>query len=201
MCAGTSAGVVDMGQDGQSECPHPKPWVALVPFSQTHTGQQSFVVHGYRIYDVNRAKVSWPIYDIPQLGVSIATDADLGTRILGTLAASASNVALSAAAEPIPDHWHAVTKDGVSLSIPPSWMIKALAASCGLFVRDSELFLVTPNLTPCPGKCICGPTGPPVFPSIQSGVSLFETRTQPLRTHPHRTRNRHLAPRADDRRV
>jgi len=176
ICTGKSSGVVDMGQDGQSECPHPKPWVALIPFSQAHTGRPSLIVHGYRIYDADRPNVPWPIYDIPQLDVSIATYGTLGSRILGTLAPSARQVALDAAYETVPSNSHAVTEDGVALSLPPSWTIST-PTNLGCYAsllwdHTDELGLIQPDIGPGP---TCPRTTPTSADEARDGVVLYLT--------------------------
>jgi len=171
-----SIGILPNAACGERATFLPEQGVALFTSSQSHKTGPSFTVHGYRFYRINSYTPNWTFYDIPQLGTRIATHGTLGNRILDTIAPSSRKVALVTATEPIPNHWHALTKDGVSLSIPPSWLVTRLDDSCGLFDPNSEPLLVPPNLASCPGMCVCGPTGPHASPQLQSGAILYETQ-------------------------
>jgi len=134
--------------------PLPRQAVALIPLSQTHTGQPSLTVHGYRVYNVvaDTHNAAWVSYDVPQLGIQIALHGTGSRRILDTLAPSARKVAFAYANEAVPSNWHAVTDDGVSLSIPRSWAIITPTYSyCEGWPTD-DLVLVKPDL----GVAACG---------------------------------------------
>jgi len=183
ICTSSAPGVISLGSIPFAGCRSlipsslPSQMIAIVPPSHTYPGQPSITIHGYRVYNDTspiRYSIAAYIYDVPQLNMSIASYGTLSSRVLDTIAPSARKVALAFANEAVPNGWHAITKDGVSLSIPPSWSVSTLAVSCGNTASDSGLFLVPAILTPC-GSCICGPTGPPTIPPNQNGVSLYET--------------------------
>jgi hypothetical protein len=124
ICRSSAVGLISVGNLPFAGCdsrqPLPKQAVALIPSSPKHTGGPSLTVRGYGIYDVNTYAPAWNFYDVPQLGVRIAYNGTLGSRVLHTLAPSAAKVALAFAYEAVPNDWHAVTEDGMSLSIPHS---------------------------------------------------------------------------------
>ena len=155
----SAAGMVIIGKLTQASCdpsgqyPIPRQTVALVPSSRSYTDPPSLTVHGYRVYDGNRhGKTLRIVYDIPQLHVIIATRGTFGNRILESLAPSASKVALDPAYQAVPSNWHAVTEDGVSLSIPPAWLVATPPnLGCGGWLssdpsRRPELLLIKPRL-------------------------------------------------------
>jgi len=90
-------------------------------------------------------------------------------RILDTLAPSARTVALVYMHRAVPVGWHAVTENGVSLSIPPSWTVATPNFFCASPVSDSTLLLVKPNagVAPCPA--------PPTTPAaaLLDGLTLY----------------------------
>ena len=93
----------------------------------------------------------------------------LSRRILDTLAPSARTVALDPAYEKIPNGWHAVTENGVSLSIPPSWTIATPNFFCASPVSDSTLLFVKPDIgvAPCPAPA------PTPAAALKDGVTLY----------------------------
>ena len=176
-------GVVSIGGFPSTTCDHPghipiqRQEVVLIPTSQKHTGHPSLTVHGYPIYDANsaiRREVGWNFYDVPKLGVSIATRGTMGSRILGTLAPSARNVTLAFADEPAPNDWRAVDAGGVSLSVPRSWpVITPTGIECdwqSVFPNgEPTLRLIKPHIETTPR---CPP--PSAFPEdFHDGVYLY----------------------------
>src|SRR5580704_5687586 len=101
-----------------------------MPSGHIPTGQAALTIHGYRIYNDDASPVrhalAWTFYDVPQLGVSVATYGALGTSILKTLAPSARKVALDPSYETGPNNWRAVSDNGIAASIPPSWRVDTL---------------------------------------------------------------------------
>jgi len=151
-CGSSAPGLISIGSlpfvgcDQPYLLPIPQQEVALIPSSQKHTGQPSRTFHGYRIYNVISSTAEWTLYDVPQLGVRIATHGTLGSRILQTLAPSVGTIALGLADDGVPSDWHTVTENGVSLSIPPSWdVITPTYFYCNGWPSD-DLVLVKPDL-------------------------------------------------------
>jgi len=109
---------------------------------------------------------------VPQLDVRIATHGTLGTRVLNTLAASALKVALAVASKPVPRGWHAVSDDGMSLSVPQSWgVITPTYFYCEGWPSD-DLVLVKPDL----GVAACGAesfTPPTPAGAFHQDLSLY----------------------------
>jgi hypothetical protein len=93
----------------------------------------------------------------------------MNERILDTLAPSARTVALVYMHHAVPDGWHAVTENGVSLSIPPSWTIATPNFFCASPVSDSTLLLVRPNVgvAPCPAPA------PTPTAALLDGLTLY----------------------------
>ncbi|MGO9876018.1 MAG: hypothetical protein ACLPVY_19750 [Acidimicrobiia bacterium] len=173
---GASAGMISTGKLPQANCTPASQWpiptqaVGLVPSSQTSSGRQSFTVDGYGVYQRTTPASRWNYYDVPQLGVQIATRGTLGRRILDTLAPSARTVALDPALETAPASWHAITEDSVALSIPPSWTVDTPTFSCGSpFLADSAFLLIKPHIEFAP----CAFPPPTPVAALKDGASVF----------------------------
>ena len=168
----SAGGIVSVGKLPHANCNPanqysiPAQAASLIPLFQHRSSRPSLTVRGYRVYNVG-ASTSGRFYEIPQLNVSIVLRGSLAGRVLGTLAPSARNVAL--AHNTVPTHWHAVSEDGVSLSIPPSWGVASPKFFCGDPVSVSELLLIKPDIgfAPCPGPSLM-----PVA-ALLDGVSLY----------------------------
>ena len=178
---GGFAGMISVGSLPNTSCDQteqvatPDQAVALIPSAQPNNGQPSLVVHGYRVYDVVSNTPGWSFFDVPQLGVRIATHGTLGTRIIETLAPSGRKVALNAAYEIVPDNWRTVDEDGMSLSIPRGWSVVTPGALCGAPVGNSELLLIEPRVlfAPCPFKL------PTAADAAHDAVALYLTSHNP----------------------
>ncbi len=171
---GTSPGMISTGKLSQANCTPASQWpiptqaVGLIPSSQTSSGRRSFTVDGYSVYQ--RTTPRWTSYDVPQLGMQIATRGTLGRRILDTLAPSARTVALDPAFERAPESWHAIVEDSVALSIPPSWTVDTPTFSCGSpFLADSAFLLIKPHLEFAP----CAFPPPTPVAALKDGASVF----------------------------
>jgi len=136
--------------------PLPRQAVALIPRSQTHARQPSFTVHSYRVYKViaNTHNTAWVSYDVPQLGIQIALHGTGSRRILDTLAPSARVIALDSSNDIIASNGHSVSNNGISLSIPSSWVV------------------ATPSNTGC-GWPSSYPTNEPELLFINADVSIL----------------------------
>jgi len=160
-----------VGCDQSGQYPIPKEAVALIPSQAAPTGRPVLTVHGYRIYRGAplRAHGIWNVYVVPQLGLQFAMQGTLSTDILHTLAPSARTVALDPAFQTVPKGWHAVSHNGVAVSIPPSWTVATPNFFCASPVSDSTLLLVKPDVgvAPCPA--------PPATPAgaLHDGVTLY----------------------------
>ena len=175
---GHAVGMISIGGLPQANCrpagqwPVPAQAVALSPSSRTPHGPVTLTIHGYHVYrrDPPPKTKAWTYFDVPQLGVQIATHGTLGRSVLGTLAPSGRTVALDRTYETVPGDWHAVTENGVGLSIPPSWTVETPKLSCGSpFLGDSALMLIEPDIgfAPCPA--------PPLTPAsaLKDGASVY----------------------------
>jgi len=165
---------------------------ALVPSSQKPNGPPARNIHGYHVYRVDAHTAGWVFFDVPQLGVRVATHGSTGSRVLDTLAPSARKIALDPTYETVPSNWHTVTKDGLSLSIPASWSIATPTYLCGAPVGESELLLITPNVPYAP----CAYVIPKAADAAHEAVALYLTphntrapiaNGQPIMTLHHRT--------------
>jgi len=98
--------------------------------------------------------------------------------VLATIAPSARDVALTFANEAVPNGWHAVTEDGVPLSIPHSWaVITPTFYYCEGWPSD-DLVLVKPDLA----VAACGnePATPPTAAkAFHEDASIYLTRHNP----------------------
>lgn len=155
----------------QSQFPIPVQAAALVPASQKPNAPPSLTVHGYDVYNVDSHTSGWAFFDVPQLGIRIATHGSTGSGILETLAPSARMIALDPTYASIPSTWHAVTRDGLSLSIPASWSIVTPNYLCGAPVGDSELLLITPKVPYAP----CAFVIPKASDAAHDAVALYLT--------------------------
>jgi hypothetical protein len=161
---------------GQSQFPIPAQAVALVPSSQRPNGPPALTIHGYGVYNVDSHTPGWVFFVVPQLGIRIATHGSMGSRILKTMAPSARTIALDPTYQSVPSNWHAVTKDGLTLSVPASWSIVTPTYLCGTPVGESELLLITPNVPYAP----CAYVIPEASDAAHDAVALYLT--------PHNTR-------------
>ena len=111
-CTGdtSAAGIVSIGVACRSLGLVPVPAVAVVPFRNSYAARSSFSLNGYRAYKggAETQVAGWDFYDVPQLGVQIATHGILGSRILDTLGPSASTIALDPTRQSVPTGWHAL---------------------------------------------------------------------------------------------
>lgn len=131
-CVGgrVAPGIISLGQPLHGECdavtrsPEPAQAVSLLPWTYPPSGALVGVVHGYRVYagPSTREMGAPTAYEVPQLGVEIAMRGSLQRRILDTLAPSSRKVALAFAGAPVP-RGHAVTTDGVTVTIPTAWTV------------------------------------------------------------------------------
>ncbi|MGO9875783.1 MAG: hypothetical protein ACLPVY_18530 [Acidimicrobiia bacterium] len=187
---GSIAGMIRIGTVPQANCtpasesPIPKEAVGLLSLSKTDTGEPSLTVHGYRIYTGDAPTLDpgfWKTYDVPQLGVRIATHGTLSLRILRTIAPSARTVALDPTYESVPNDWHAVTEHGVSLSIPLSWGVATRDVFCEGPVVASEFAFIRPNIE----SPRCLPRIPTAASALIGGVSLYLPPHNPYAPNRH----------------
>ena len=132
------------------------------------TGGQ--VVHGYRVFNLKSRYSEWALYDIPSLGVSIATRGSLGRRVLATLGPSALAVALDAANKATPQTWRSITEGDLSLRIPANWTVRITSSTC--VSGDAEVYVVHPI-----GVTGCGSgVGPPLIgPPTGTTVWIYQS--------------------------
>ena len=164
------------GRCDQSQYPVPAQAVALVPSSQKANGFPARTIHGYAVYTVDAHSPGWAFFDVPQLGIRIATHGSTGHRVLNSLAPSARTIALNPTYQSVPSNWHTVTNDGLSSSLAPSWNIVTPTYLCGTPVGESELLLITPNVPYAP----CAFVIPTAADATHDAVALYLT--------PHNTR-------------
>lgn len=128
-------GIISLGQalhgacDAVTRVPEPAEAVSLLPWTYPPSGALVGVVHGYRVYaGSNTRQMGAPrVYEVPELGVEITMRGSLQRRILDTLAPSSRKVALAFADAPVP-RGHAVTTDGVIVTIPTAWTVTTPAS-------------------------------------------------------------------------
>jgi hypothetical protein len=127
------------------------------------------VVHGYRVFNMKSRYSGWALYDIPTLGVSIATRGSLGRRVLATLGPSALAVALDAANKAPPQTWRSITEDHLALRVPPNWTVRITNSMCE---TGAEVYVVRPGgLT----GCHSGPGGPPIGPPSGTTMWIYQS--------------------------
>jgi len=120
------------------------------------------------------------VFEVPALGVRLATFGPLGRRIAATMAPSPAVVVASATTAPaVPADWRRVGYRGISLSVPSTWPVVHLrhlpdapgnlsSNGCALFFH-AQLDLGDP-----PGRCgpASGSSGPPP-PAVWLGQSVL----------------------------
>lgn len=162
--------------------------VVIVPLAGTPRGTP-------RVIDGLQVRVSGGpqrrVFDVPALGVRLATFGPLGRRIAATMAPSPAVVVASATAAPsVPADWRRVDYHGVSLSVPPTWPVvhlRHLPAAPGQLAGNACALFVHPQLDLGNPPGHCGPargssTPPP--PAVwlgQSAVTHTGLTTTPLR--------------------
>ena len=131
------------------------------------SGEQ--IVHGYRVFNMKSRYSEWALYDIPTLGVSIATRGSLGPRVLATLGPSALAVALDAADNATPQTWRAITEGDLSLHIPANWTVRITNSTC--VSGDAQVYVIHPiGVT----GCTSGPGPPPIGPPTGTTMSIYQ---------------------------
>jgi hypothetical protein len=148
---------------------------SLVLSAARPAGAPYRTINGYRVYRPAPTRdAPSTSYEVPELGVRIALNGSLATRVLDTLAPSSERVALAYATKPVPARYRNVTTDRVALAIPSSWTVVTPSyTTCYWPVSPNgapELVRVHPG-----GRVACGPTFGYTAFLPNDGVSLVSS--------------------------
>ena len=171
-CLGSAIGWINTDTPYDETCLSAPSVIRLAPPSRTPVaGTPTRTIHGYDLYSTTADS-----YVVPQLQVAITVRGHASQRILATLAPSSRAIASIYRGSP-PASSHAITSQGLTFKVPPSWGITTIGAMCSF--SYSKVVLPTPVPPPIGSGPECTGDYRAYSPPLDGGLEVARLQVSP----------------------